>query len=199
MREVPGREGLGGREPGEAGEGWREEVGPEHDGGAWKVRTWTTWRLACPSLLGPRGALVKMHVWTGERHGGLVQAWADLRGRFPRAHGRVCGCLGGCAHTQKLAHALRLHTRVAFAAPARPPRPRGHVLTPWQTRCPSPPRARQQASQEATGNSDPARAPQTWSGDSRQNPWQGGGAQWPMGRWGPHPTSPGSALPMPLP
>lgn len=44
------------------------------------------------------------------------------------------------------------------------PWPYGHVLTPWQTRYPGLPRAKHQASQEATGNSDPAWASQTRSG-----------------------------------
>lgn len=52
-----------------------------------------------------------------------------------------------------------------WQAPPVPLRPRAHALTPWQTRCPGPPRAGHQASQEATGNSNQAWAPQTRSGD----------------------------------
>lgn len=87
-----------------------------------------------------------------------------LRGRIQvcaNPSGHYLGCAAECVyvlvdvdtHRSWLTHSWC--TRVAFTAAARPPRPRGHALTPWQTPCPSPPRARHQASQEATGNSDP--------------------------------------------
>lgn len=66
-------------------------------------------------------------------------------------------------HRSGLTHLGCTHADVA--ASGSPLRPCRHALTPWQTRYPGPPRARHQASQEATGNSDPAWAPQTRSGD----------------------------------
>lgn len=85
-------------------------------------------------------------------------------------------------------------THAAFAASAGPLRPGGHALTPWQTRYPGPPRARHQASQEATGNSNPAWAPQTRSGDCARRAHCRVGEH--RGQWGSGvPTLPRLALP----
>lgn len=85
-------------------------------------------------------------------------------------------------------------THAAFTASAGPLRPHGHALTPWQTRYPGPPRARHQASQEATGNSNPAWAPQTRSGDGARRAHCRVGEH--RGQWGGGvPTLPRLALP----
>ena len=112
------------------------------------------------------------------------------------SHGQICGgvssaCMVGCAGIPVDVDAHRswlMHSGCTLAwnwqvLPV-PPRPRGHALTPWQTRCPGPPRAGHQASQKATGNSNQAWAPQTRSGDclsragsrvgERRGQWGGG-------------------------
>lgn len=110
------------------------------------------------------------------------------------SHGQICGgassvCMLGCADIPVDVDTRRswlMHSGCTLAwhwqAPPVPPRPRGHALTPWQTRCPGPPRAGHQASQEATGNSNQAWAPQTRSGDCPSRARSRVGEQ--CGQWG---------------
>lgn len=92
---------------------------------------------------------------------GWVDALKVVSRRVQIPNGDYLGCTSDCVYVlmdMDMHRSWLMHsgcTRVAFTATARPPRPRGHTFTPWQTPCPSPPRARHQASQEATGNSDP--------------------------------------------
>lgn len=72
-------------------EAWREgryESGRR--GGAWRSGPGPRGDWLFPSLLGPRGALVKVYVWTGGLHGGHVQSWADLWRRLLRVYVGVC-------------------------------------------------------------------------------------------------------------
>lgn len=94
----------------------------------------------------------------------------------------MCGYPGGRGHTQKLAHALGMHTRMALAGPARPPTPtrtRAHTLAdtmprPSQGRTPGQPGGDWKF-QSGLGSTNTAwRLPQ-------QSPQQGGGAR---GQWG---------------
>lgn len=160
MSEEPRKAGLVGMEPcGRGMEERRSLRAPVGSGGP-ELNS----KEIGSSLLRPtsRGALVNVTIWTGGRSGGRVQTRADLRS-FPCAHAECADVpVDADTHRSGLTHLGCTHA--AFAAPARPLRPHGHALTPWQTRYPGPPRARRQAIQEATGNSYSARAPQTWSG-----------------------------------
>lgn len=97
---------------------------------------------------------MNVYIWMGGRLEGRVQACVDPVGITLGAPLSVSVWPHGRGHTQKLAHGFGVHTR-SIHSPHQPRRPHGHALTPWQTPCPSPPRARHQTSQEATGNSDP--------------------------------------------
>lgn len=137
---------------------------------------------------------MNVYIWLGRRHRGPVQERADLRGALPLCV-RPSMWMSRWTRTQRSLLTLTrgAHTR-GIRSPARPLRPRGHALTPWQTRCPGPPRARHQASQEATGNSDPAWAPQTRSGDRAGRAGSRVGEH--SGQWGGGiPTLPRLALP----
>lgn len=160
-------------------------------GRAWRARTWFTGRLTFSSLLGPtsRGALV-----TSRHPRGRVQSWADLRGNFPRVHRRVCRCLSGFIHTQKRAHTLGVHTCSIHSLcwSPTPTRTRAHTLAdtiprPSQGQTPGQPGGNWKF-QSSLGSTNTVwrRCP--------QSPLQGGGAPWPIGWWGPHPTPPGPAL-----
>lgn len=137
-----------------------------------------------------------MYVWTGGLHGGHVQSWADLWRRLLRVHGGVCGYPGGRGRTQKLAHALGVHTCMELAGPARPPTPtrtRAHTLAdtvprPSQGRTPGQPEGDWKFQSGLGSTNTVWRLPQ-------QGRQQGGGAPWPMGWWGPHPTLLGCASP----
>lgn len=123
---------------------------------------------------------------------GVVSRFA---GSFTCVHGLVCGCPGGRRHTQKWTHALGVYTRSRRSLWQSP--------TPTQTRAHTLADSIPRPSQGQT----PGQPGGDWKFRSglgstntvwrlcRQSPLQGGGAPWPMGWWGLHPTLPGPALP----
>lgn len=179
----PGRRGRGQLRGELRKEGAWEKGGAQVQGQAWRARTWFTGRLALPSLLGPasRGALVTAYIWTGGRPEGRFQSWADLRGRFPRVHCRVCRSPPVDADTHRNGLTLGVHTRGirSLCWSPTPTRTRAHTLAdtiprPSQGQTPGQPGGNWKF-QSSLGSTNTV-----WR-LCPQSPLQGGGAPWPMG------------------